>query len=432
MRLRLARIAPLFLLPLCLALAQEAQTSTPKQRAKAAKDLGKQGSQAIPELQKMLADPVADVRIEAVKSIVDIGTQYSLDPLIQATRDNDPEVQIRAVDGLVNFYLPGYVQTGFTASLRRAGSSVKGRFTDTNDAVIDPFIQVRPEVISALGKLAGGGSSMDSRANAARALGILRGKAAIPELIEALRSKDSGLIYECLIAMQKIRDKSAAERITFLLRDPDDRVQIAALETTGILQNKSALSDLRAVLDRARNNKVRRAALTAIAMLPDEQNRKVFASYIQDKDDGLRGAAAEGYGRLRNTGDMPILEKAFNEEKKLSPRLSQAFALVLLGKTELTEFSPLQYLINTLNNSSRQGEARAFLIELSRDAQIRAAVEYSLKKGTKEEKIQLAQILSISGDAKTLTALDALSKDADADVAQEALRAVRALKARLP
>lgn len=429
MRFRLACILSLFLLSACAALAQNA---TPKQRAKAARELGKQGSQAIPELQKMLADPDGGVRVEAVKAIVDIGTQHSLDPLAQATKDHDSEVQIRATDGLVNFYLPGYVRTGFTASIKRAGTSIKGRFTDTNDAVIDPFVQAKPEVIAALGKLASGGSRMEARANAARAVGILRGKAAIPDLIEALRSKDVSLIYECLIAMQKIRDQSAADRITFLLRDPDDRVQIAALETTGILQNKSALSDLRMALDRARNNKVRRAALTAIAMLPEEQNRKVFASYLQDKDDGLRGAAAEGYGRLRNAGDLPLIEKAFNEETKLSPRLSQAFALVLLGKTEVAEFSPLQYLVNTLNSSARQGEARAFLIELARDARIRASLEYALKTGTKDEKIQLAQILAISGDAKTLTALNALSKDADADVAREALRAARSLKARLP
>jgi len=432
MRSHLVRIASFFFLPLCMVLAQGPEAASPKERVKQAKDLGKQGSQAIPELQKMLADRVTDVRIEAVKSIVEIGTQYSLDPLIQATKDNDPEVQIRATDGLVNFYLPGYVRTGLTASLKRIGSSIKGRFTDTNDAVIDPYIQVRPEVIAALGKLASGGSSMDARANAARAVGILRGKAAIPDLVQALRSKDTTLMYESLIAMQKIRDRSAADHITFLLRDPDDRVQIAALETTGILQNRSSLSDLRSALERARNKKVARAALTAIAMMPEEQNRKIFASYIQDKDDGLRGAAAEGYGRLRNASDLPILEKAFNEERKPSPRLSQAFALVLLGRTEMTEFSPLQYLVNTLNSSARQGEAKAFLVELSRDANIRATLESFLPRGTSEEKIQLAQVLSVSGDAKTLSALDALSKDADARVAQEALRGARALKSRLP
>ncbi len=431
MVLRAACLFAILLLPVGLAPGQEAQTASPKQRAKAARELGKQGSQAIPTLQKMLADPVTDVRVEAVKAIVEIGTQYSLDPLIQATRDNDPEVQIRATDGLVNFYFPGYVQTGLTASLKRFGSSIKGRFTDTNDAIIDPYVQVRSDVITALGKLVSGGASMEVRANAARAVGILRGKEALPDLVEAVRSKDSTLIYECLVALQKIRDPSAAARITFLLRDPDERVQIAALETTGILQYKSALPDLRMALARARNNKVRRAALTAIAMLPDEQNRKVFAAYLQDKDDGLRGAAAEGFGRLGNPGDLPIIEKAFNEEKKVSPRLSQAFALVLLGRTELTEFSPLQYLVNTLNSSSWQGAARALLIELARNAQVRSTLEYALRKGTKVEKIQLAQILATSGDSKTLPALEELGKDADADVAQEALRAMRTLKARM-
>ena len=54
-----------------------------------------------------------DVRLEAVKAIVDIGTQRSLDPLIKACGDNDPEIQIRATDGLVNFYVPGLHQDRF-------------------------------------------------------------------------------------------------------------------------------------------------------------------------------------------------------------------------------------------------------------------------------------------------------------------------------
>jgi HEAT repeat protein len=84
----------------------------PKDRAKTARELAKSGSEAIPQLKPMLSDPVTDVRLEVVKSLVAIGTQHSLDPLIQATRDNDSDVQVRAVDGLVNFYLPEYVQSG--------------------------------------------------------------------------------------------------------------------------------------------------------------------------------------------------------------------------------------------------------------------------------------------------------------------------------
>jgi len=147
----------------------------PKSRAKIVRELGKGGSESIARIEPYLTDPDFDVRLEAVKAIVDIGTQRSLDPLIKASNDNDAEIQIRATDGLVNFYVPGYVKTGLTASMRRVGSSIKSKFTDTNDQVIDAYVQVRPEVIQALGRMARGGVSMDVRANAARAAGILRG-----------------------------------------------------------------------------------------------------------------------------------------------------------------------------------------------------------------------------------------------------------------
>ena len=255
--------------------------------------------------------------------------------------------------------------------MRRVGTSIKGHFTDTNDQVIDPYITPRPEVIAALGALARGGASLESRANAARAIGILRGKAAIPDLVQALHSKDTAVIYESLVAVQKIRDPEAASSIAFLLRDLDSRVQIAAIETTGLLLNKSALPDLVDVLNHARDNKVRRAALTAIAMLPDPGSREIYARYLSDKDEKLRAAAAEGYARLKNPADLPLLEKAYQDEGKTSPRLSMAFAQVMLGKTEVSEFSPLQFLIDTLNSAAYHGEAFPFLVELARDPAVR-------------------------------------------------------------
>jgi HEAT repeat protein len=412
------------------ALAQPADD--PKVRVRTAHDLAKEGSTALPKLQTMLADPVLDVRIEAVKSIIEVDTAASVDPLILATRDNEPEMQIRATDGLVNAYLPGYVQHGLSASLHRVGNVFKAKFTDTNDQMIDAFVRVRPEAIQALGKLARGGGSMEARANAARAIGILRGQAAIPDLIEALHSKDDQLIYESLNAIQKIRDPAAAPRISFLLRDLNEKVQIAAIETTGLLRNREALPALAGVLTSARNNKVRRAALTAIAMLPDESSRPLYQKYLADKDDGLRAAAAEGFGRLQNKNDLPLLEKAFAGEQKRTAQLSDAFALVLLGKTATGGLNPLQFLIDSLNSSAWRGVARAFLVEVARDAPVRHALEQALRSGNKGERIELAQILAVSGDKNTVPFLEELSRDSDSEVAQAGLNASRSLKARLP
>jgi len=392
--------------------------------------MAKAGSSAIPQLQELLKNPDAAVRIEAVRQIAEIGTARSLDALILATRDNDPEVQIRATDGLVNFYLPGYVQTGIGASLRRAGAGIKGRFAGANDQVIDPYVMVRPKVIDALGKLASGGGNMDARANAARALGILRGNKAIPDLVEALHSRNSDVIYESLVALRKIREESAGPRVAFLLHDLDRKVQIAAIETTGLLRNQDAVPELTDVLKRARDAQVKRAALTAIAMLPSEKSRDLYAQYLRDKDDRMRAAAAEGYARLRHPDDLPMLEKAWQEEGKTSPRLSLAFAQVMLGRTELGEFSPLEYLIDTLNSAAYKGEAIPFLVELARDDQVRQTLYGPLETGTKDEKIGLARVLARSGGRESIPRLQKLSNDPDANVAQEGLRALRTLQAR--
>lgn len=418
-----------FLLPSASLRAQEGD---PRQRARAVRDLAKQGDDSIPKLAPYIGDPDTSVRVEAVKALIEIGGPKTLDGLLRAAADNDAEVLIRATDGLVNVYLPGYVKTGISGSLSRTGAAVRAKFSDTNDQVIDPFVQVRPEVITALGKLARGGSAMESRTNAARALGVLRGRAAVPDLIEALRSKEGKLMYESLVAIQKIGDPSAAPRISFLLRDLQEMIQVTALETTGLLRNREAEPQVREALQDARTIKVRRAALAALAMLAVPVDRTIFQTYLQDKDDLVRAASAEGLGRLKNSADRATVQQAFTGERGMNPRLSAAFALVSLGDVSAGRYGPLQYLMNTLNQRAWRGVASAFLIELSHDPAIRQAFYPILSTATKDEKIQMSIILARAGDKDSVPSLETLSKDPDPDVAAEGIRSLRTLRARLP
>jgi HEAT repeat protein len=402
-----------------------------KQRARAARELGKQGPDAIPQLLPYISDHDVSVRIEAVKALDEIGGPKTIEPLLKLVNDPDPEIEIRATDGLVNAYLPGFLKTGLSGTLQRAGNSIKAKFSDSNDQVIDAFVEVRPDVIAALGKLVRTGAGTEARANAARALGILRGRAAIPDLIEALHSKDDSVMFESLNALEKIRDPEAAPRIAFLLRDLEEKIQIAALTTTGILLNREAEPDVRNAFQHARSVKVRRTALTALAMLGTPEDHAIFLQNLSDKDDNLRSAAAEGLARIKNPSDRPTLEGTFKNEHKMGPRLAAAFALVSLGNLDTGEFSPLRYLINTLNVRSYQGVALAYLTELSRDLKVRLAIYPMLPRATKEEKIQLCTVFARSGDKDTLPYLETLSVDPDKDVASEAVRSLRTLRARL-
>jgi len=372
-----------------------------------------------------------DTRVEAVKQLISLGGKDTVDPLIKATKDADPEVQIRATDGLVNFYLPGYVKQGLGSSLVRAGATVKAKFSDSNDQTIDTYVTVRPDVVDALGLLVRGGSSIESRANACRALGILRGRAALPQLIDALRSKENAIMYEALAAIEKIRDPSAGPKITFLLRDLDDKVQMTAIEAAGVLRDTDGLPTLRSIVASPRNTKAERSAMAAIAMMPEMQDRDLFLRYLNSKDEKLRASAAEGLGRIDNPADLAVIDKAWHEDDKMAPRLAAAFAVVMEGKLDLGEDGAFRYLINNLNQAAWHETAYAYLAEAALRKPVLEALYTQLDSGTRDEKIYLSRVLSVSGNGTAVPYLEKMSRDNDAEVAKEGLRALRSLRARL-
>jgi hypothetical protein len=176
---------------------------------------------------------------------------------------------------------------------------------------------------------------------------------------------------------------------------------------------------------------VRRAALGSLAMLPDTKNRATYQQYLTDKDEKLRACAAEGFARLRDPADAGLVEQAWKDEGKTAPRISLAFAMVMLGRVEIGEFSPLQFLINNLNSAAYKGVALPFLIEAARDNAARQAIYGTLATATKDERIGLARVVAASGDKASVPYLEKLSRDTDPEVAQEGLRALKNLQARL-
>ena len=427
----------LLLLATALGFSQTAPVSPapapdPKQRIRSVRDLAKQGADSIPRLAPFLSDPDVGLRVEAVKALIEIGGPRTVEPLLIAAKDNDSEIQIRAAEGLTNVYLPGYIKNGISGSVQRAGDAVRARFGGANDQVIDAFVTVRPEVIAALGRLVRGGSSWESRATSARALGVLRGRAALDDLVEAVHSKEDQLMYEALIAIQKIRDPSAGPRIAFRLRDLDDRIQLTTLETTGILRNREAAAMVGDVFDHARTAKIKHAAAETLAQLARPEDRAFFVVWLSDRDELLRTSGAEGLGRLKQPGDLQTLEKALPAEHSMNVRLAVVFALVSFGELDTSEQAPFRYLISTLNSKANKTVASVYLIELARDAQVRRTIYTVLPTAAKEEKIGLSAILAASGDRDSVPVLETLSMDPDPEVAKEGIRGLRTLRARLP
>ncbi len=415
-------------------LAQNEDTYNANQRIQRIRELAKRNANAIPSLAGYLADPNRNIRVEAVKAIVKLDTEASLGPLAKATHDADAEIEIRATDGLINYYLPGYVaKGGLTGYFTRGMRQVKGFFSSGNDQVIDPDITIRSDVGQALADEITNGASPDAKANAALAAGILRDSQAVAALEDALHAKENQILFESLIALQKIHDQSAGPRIAFLTHDLDDRIQATALDTLGVLHSVDSAQDVRSALSHARNDRIQRAALEALAMLALPEDRPIFQQYATNQDADLSAAALEGLGRLRAPEDMPLLDQAYNEkDADWKVHLAAAFALVDEGKVDTGDFSPLNYLVEDLDVKGRATTAQAYLTELAKREDVRRALFPFIAQATRDQKVALCWVFSGSHSADVIPVLDTLSKDIDPAVSIAAARGLRIVQARKP
>jgi HEAT repeat protein len=416
-----------------LAQVQGIDSPDAKVRKKAVNELGEKGRKqeidvqtACSSLGKLTRDAAPEVREDVVIGLIKIGSPYCLPGLVQMTKDASPEIQSLAVDGLVNLYVPGYVKFGWLNSVKSFSSSLKNRFREPEPIVVEPSVRVAPEAVDAITPLISGGSSMESRANAARAAGILRAQPAISELQKALQSRDETIILEAVRSIEKIGDLNAGSSLIPMLRDPNSKIRMAAAEAVGQLRVKESVEDLNTMVRGDRDKDVQRAALTAMAKIPDNGQDKVFLLYLRDKDDKLRAAAAEGLGRSGNPSDLKTVQEAFAIEKNESVRLSLAFAAVHLGDKNM-----ITYLVDGLDSKFHRLEARPFLVELARDPQVLPELYTPLTSGTEQQKIELAYVVGRSGTRESEPHLERLSHDTNPKVAEAALRELSNLRARL-
>ena len=396
----------------------------PKDKIKNLESLSKQGKNAVPSIAAYQRDADPTVRFAAAEALIEAGGVESVDALRVSSEDGAAEVQRIAVAGIVNFYKPGYVKKGIRAKLGAVGDKI----TKTpNEAVVDSYVQVRPVDIAAVRKVLANGASPAAKLQAAQALGSLRAKSALVDLYPLLKSKDDPMMMAALRAIELTGDKAAASETIFLLRDLNDRIQARAISINGVFRNEAALPDLAEVFARGRSPQSRAAALEAIAMIAAPESRGLFEQNLDNRDEKLRGFAAEGIGRLGIPELKTRLEELFKAEGNSRARMGQAFALVRLGQRDTSEFSPFTYLFNLMNSAAWHDYAEVYLGELSREDEVRAMLRAKLGAATRSEKLGLARILAREGKASDREAVDSLAHDRDAAVAEEGIKAARAL-----
>ena len=400
--------------------------STPAIRARAAHDLGKaQDVSTIPALAEALSDPSEKVRREVVLALVQFHEAAALDGLIKATQDTNEEICLLAVQSLVGYYTGNVPSAGLGGFVKKNWQRTKGHFNADNTR-INPGLYVDPKVITALKATLEGTRSNRASREAAKGLGILVARAAVPSLIKAAHSSDETLSLEALNSLAKIQDRSAGPPLVDLLDSPNNDIKQQAAVTIGILRTGQAAPKLQSIFENDPDPKNKEMALQGLAYLGDPASIPLFTKALGSVDKVIRTSAAEGLARTADAKALPELEKAITVERDAEAKLALEYAMTAFGKPDY-----LSDLVNELSSKRYGDVAQPYLIELARAPSFLPKLYPYLQTPNAGVRKGLCTVLMFSGDQTSLEQLDRLSHDPNGEVAAEALRAKSGIRARL-
>ena len=394
-------------------------------RKKAARELGRTLSrEATPLLLGAVGDTDPEVRQAAVKSLGLIRDPSAITMLLTVLEDGVPEVRREAVIALVNLY----TEQDASSFLTRGPKGLYGRLNPfgglgaSDDTVIEPDVKVAPAVIDGIAGLLRDSHRM-VRFAAANALGVVRGQAAIPEMVEGMKGAEPDLQVAILRSFYKIKDPSVAGEIQPYLLNTNKKVRNEAILTLGLFKSREALPQLQTLYDQNPGRDVRLNCLEAMALIGDPASLPVFRRHLSDGGTKYRQFAAEGIGRAGDGSVAEDVSRAFLAEKKPVPRLAMSFALYSLGRK-----GHLDQVVAALKERMLHQQAQAYLVELK--TRVSPELVNYLNDSNRVIRRRLCLILGMIGDSASAENLRPLLKDDDPEVVSEATRALRRIGAR--
>lgn len=401
----------------------------PVRRKEAAVLLGNNKVQrATPDLVAVAGDADPSVRREIINALDKMLDIRALPAFVSLSSDPEKDIREKCIRGLINLYLPH--ESGITVAVTRVASLFSPASDEWAEAVVEPGIKVDPSAILALrNRLQDADEGI--REKAARGLGVLKGRDAIPVMLYSLRQDKSNLVrFELVRSLWKIGDPTVAKDLMSYVDYGDFKVRNEAVYTVGRMRYRDGVSELTrlyqkesALLPKLIDKTYRTLLLDALAFIGDPVSEALFAKEKQNPEDLLRLHAVEGLARIGDPSLATEISRDRLHEKDPRMQAAQAYALYRMGRKEY-----LDEVVKAIGSRRTNNEARQYLVELKPDelpdlyAQVKNK-EVSVREG-------LAEVIGLIGDSKAIAPLQELSQDNRGQIAATANQAIRRVNAR--
>lgn len=410
-------------------LIRDLKDPDPIRRKEAAKLLGETKSQrATPDLVAAAQDTDPSVRREIAVALDKMLDVRALPAFVKLSADQDKEIRDRCIVGIINLYLPQ--ESGLVVTLNKVANFFNPWSDEWAEVVVEPGIKVDAGVVDALrNRLQDPEEAI--RLKAARSLGILKGKAAVPALVAALqRDQANPVRFEIIRSLRKIGDPSAGRDLMNYLGYNDSKVRNQAIFTIGRLHYREAVPEMMRLFEKESglpaklvDKPYREFLLDALAFIADPAAKPIFVKEKQNPDDVLRLHAVEGLARLADATMVTDVSRDWLHEKVLRVRTAQAYAMYRMGRREF-----LDEVVNCLASRKTNAEARLYLLQLTPEE----LPELYAQAKNNEVNIReaLAEVFGLIGDERAIPVLQGLSKDRRGQITAFANQAIRRISAR--
>ncbi len=398
-------------------------------------------------LLRTLRHPDSSKRRVAAEALSN-GDERAVYPLIMALRDENFGVQDAAMHSLIS--IGGEVTAYMVLPLLRDNAFLRNTaliilksigkititllyplLTDKDDDVrkfaLDLIFDIRHcDYLQKVVDILKADPNANVRASAAKVIGALQYKKAVPDLITALKDEE-WVCFSALEALAEIRDEKSVAPIVDLLNSPSDAIRYAALESLGkigytdaadaLLQHVSKIEGLEKIS--ALKGLIQIGITPSITGIADTLIYMLKNGDVEDKLMAVKGLTAI----QEKTAIYHIVDFAGSLDPSEPDNEERLFIL----KDAIRTFGCVGALVGLLEEPSIKFRGKVIAIDLIGDLKCKAAVPGLIKLSkSKLRDVRRASIRSlgeIDGDEAKNRLIDA-TEDRDSDVRKAAVAAL--------
>jgi HEAT repeat protein len=393
------------------------QSSDPSVRRQAAEALSEGDARGIFPLIKALSDKNTGVQDAAMRALIAIGGEtvaYMALPLLR-------EGSYLRNTGLIIIRELGAVSVPLLYPL------LKDKDHDVRKFAIDLLSEIQTDVDSSKIVIMLDDENANVRAAAAKALGDLGYREAIPQLTRRLIDEE----WVCFYALQSLGELKAEEAIpaiASLLSSDSEAVRFSAIETVGRMGSAAALPSLIAFLPRATEDEKLPVvkSIVQIGVTPDMTGLSDHIIKLFDTGDWEEKLIAlQGISQMKCAGALPLLVETAGSFDPTDPDSEEK--LWRLKKCILA-IEAEDELIELLDSSDLKFRGKCFVISVLGEMKSRKAagnLAIYLNDVSRDLRRASAEALGRIGVSDPLEELmETSQKDADAHVRKSAIEAI--------